>query len=138
MDILPNNANEIVNHVLDIVKSKQIKVKPYIHSTGENYYTLGEGKGVMVLENYDNESKSVSKGLLTTLYDSKNHAHVNDFLKWTDTFGRTTTRYQYNTLGKPISEIKKILDIAIKVNHINYHHSQEQKALRSLTKLMNE
>jgi len=39
---------------------------------------------------------------------------------WSEKFGRSNIRYQYNILGKPISDIHRILDIVDLIYKLNF------------------
>ena len=115
MSTISNNPDNAVGQILNIIRSKNIEYK---HRMGTyDYYELFDG--LLVLENH-NIGRS-NKGLFTTNNNVKNvrAIYLHNILEWNEPFGRSKKRYQYNTLGKSISKIEEILDIAKNVYKLN-------------------
>jgi hypothetical protein len=108
MTTISNNQTDAIEQLLSIIRLKNIDYKHKGTRKGEDWYELFGGS--LIIENYDiGRSK---KGLLTTNNKNNDDIKLNDKLKWTEKFGRSNSRYKYNILGKPISDINRILDIA--------------------------
>ena len=106
--------------ILDIAKEKNIKWKIRNGRTLNNgikasWYEFGEKQ--LIMENYDHGRSKI--GLLTTQWNKTNDINIIDKLKWNDTFGKSTKRFQYSPFGKPVSHIEHIFDIMIKVDELN-------------------
>ena len=116
MTTISNNQNDAIEQLLSIIRLKNIDYKHKgPHKNGGDWYQLFGGS--LIIENYDiGRSK---KGLLTTNNKNNNDIELHDKLKWTEKFGRSNSRYQYNILGKPISDINRILDIADIIHQLN-------------------
>ena len=116
MSTISNNKNIAVEQFLSIVRLKNIEYKHRgTYKNGGDWYRLFGGS--LILENYDiGRSK---KGLLTTNNKAKDDIKLNDKLMWSEKFGRSNSRYQYNILGKPISDIHRILDITDLIYKLN-------------------
>ena len=113
MNFISQHPENAINEILHIVKRKNIKCIPH-HTKNGTWYMLG---GCLCLENH-NKGRS-QKGLLTTIVNPKHVYRINDKLNWIEPFGKSNKRFQYNTLGKPIIEIKRMLDIVELVERLN-------------------
>ena len=114
MSTISNNENLAIDELLSIIRLKNIECTNRIYKE-QNWYELFGAS--LIIENYN--SKKATKGLLTTNNKDIDDIKLNDKLKWSEKFGKSKTRYKYNILGKPISEIHKILDIANIIHKLN-------------------
>jgi len=114
MSKISENEDEAINQIIEILNSKNYK---YTNRNGKkNYYILFDG--YLTLENY-NSGRS-KKGLLTTNNIKDNDdIKFNEILNWTEKFGKSKNRFQYNVLGKPKYNIQLIFEICNTINKMN-------------------
>ena len=103
MDCISNDPQTAVVQILKIANEKQIHYIQEKRKNGENWYRFDGG---LILENYNKGRSKI--GLLTT------DGNINDYLKWSEPFGRTNKRFQNYIVGKSISELEDIFDIVKK------------------------
>ena len=117
--LISHDPTIAANMIINIANKKNIKyIKKEINIKGiyKSWYEFGEKQ--LIMENY-NHGRSEIGLLTTTIHKEKYDININDKLKWNDAFGRSTKRFKYCPFGKPVSHIKRIFDIMIKVDEIN-------------------
>ena len=97
MDCISNDPRTAVVQILKKADEKDIHYKP---EHGGDWYRFD---GDLILENYNEGRAKI--GLLTT------DGNINDYLKWSEPYGRSKKRFQNYIVGKSISELEDIFDI---------------------------
>lgn len=104
-DIISNDPDIAISQILELADFKMDK-DCYIYAN------------CLCLEPINHHR--ATKGLFTTCNDNKfNIIKPNDKLNWTEKYGKSRSRFKYNTLGKPIKEIERIIKIAKLIQEIN-------------------